>query len=91
MSIYLEKKEKCCGCKACQDICSFNAISFNCDDEGFWYPNIDENKCVECKLCEKICPQLIKIEEKNHWKFMQHVILMNKLLIKARQEEYLLH
>lgn len=64
MSIYLEKKEKCCGCKACQDICSFNAISFNCDDEGFWYPNIDENKCVECKLCEKICPQLIKIEEK---------------------------
>ena len=53
MSIYLEKKEKCCGCKACQDICSFNAISFNCDDEGFWYPNIDENKCVECKLCEK--------------------------------------
>lgn len=27
-------------------------------DEGFWYPNIDENICVECNLCRKSCPVL---------------------------------
>lgn len=46
----------CCGCKACEQICTHQAISFHVDDEGFWYPSVNETKCVQCGLCEKVCP-----------------------------------
>ena len=36
----------CCGCNACGDICGKQAISFVTDDEGFWYPMVDEERCV---------------------------------------------
>lgn len=54
--IKIQKKEDCCGCNACGDICSKNAISFKTDNEGFWYPEVDLDKCVDCGLCEKVCP-----------------------------------
>lgn len=50
------KKEDCCGCNACGDICPKNAISYSIDKEGFWYPVIDKAKCIDCGLCSKICP-----------------------------------
>jgi len=28
------------------------------DEEGFLYPNANENMCVGCKLCEKSCPNI---------------------------------
>ena len=28
------------------------------DDEGFWYPKVDEDNCIECGLCEKVCPEI---------------------------------
>ena len=46
----------CCGCKACEQICAHKAISFQSDDEGFWYPSVNEVNCVQCGLCEKVCP-----------------------------------
>lgn len=54
--IQISSKEQCCGCNACGDICPKQAISFETDIEGFWYPKVDENKCIECGLCEKVCP-----------------------------------
>lgn len=54
--ITIEQKKDCCGCNACGDICPQNAISFNTDNEGFWYPSIDQSKCVNCGLCDKVCP-----------------------------------
>lgn len=51
-----EKKEFCCGCSACYDICPQSAIKMIEDNEGFYYPNIDSSKCVNCRLCEVICP-----------------------------------
>lgn len=64
--INIKKKENCCGCNACGDICPTGAISFNTDQEGFWYPTIDENKCIRCNKCEKICPIInIKSIKKN--------------------------
>lgn len=50
-----EKKENCCGCTACANICPRNAISMKQDKKGFYYPNIDEAKCVDCGLCRKVC------------------------------------
>ena len=51
-------KEVCTGCKMCGDICPTNAISFQTDFDGCWYPNVDDKKCVKCGLCEKKCPAL---------------------------------
>lgn len=52
--------QDCCGCTACESICSHNAITMRADDEGFLHPHIDNEICVDCKLCEKVCPVLVR-------------------------------
>ncbi len=54
----LNNKNNCCGCRACEEICSKNAISMVINDRGFMYPQIDEEVCVSCGLCKKVCPNL---------------------------------
>ena len=51
-------KENCSGCKACYNICPQNCIEMFTDEEGFWYPQINEDKCIQCGLCEKVCPEI---------------------------------
>lgn len=60
--ISITKKEQCCGCNACGDICPHNSISFKADNESFLYPDVDKSTCVDCHLCEKICP-IINVNE----------------------------
>lgn len=60
--INIQNKVDCCGCNACGDACNKNAITFKTDIEGFWYPEVDEDKCNNCGLCEKVCP-IINIKE----------------------------
>lgn len=68
---YFDTKEKnlCCGCKVCSSVCPVEAISFQNDNEGFWYPIIDESKCIKCNKCRIVCPlaknELDKIKEEN--------------------------
>lgn len=47
---------ECVGCRACEDSCPVNAISFQEDEEGFYYPIVDEDKCIKCGKCAKVCP-----------------------------------
>lgn len=49
--------DNCCGCRSCADVCLRGAISYAMDQEGFFFPKIDESLCVQCGLCEKICPE----------------------------------
>lgn len=56
--IHVLRKEDCCGCNACGDVCPKQAISFISDDEGFLYPRVDNEKCIKCNLCERVCPQV---------------------------------
>ena len=49
-------KEKCVGCKSCEQSCLKHCIVMVENKEGFWYPSVDEKNCVECKLCLKKCP-----------------------------------
>lgn len=54
-SVYL-KKEDCCGCSACYNVCAKQAITMKPDEEGFLYPEIDQGNCVDCGRCSEICP-----------------------------------
>ena len=56
--IQVEKKENCCGCGACMNVCPKHCINMQDDFEGFLYPKVDEATCVNCGLCEKVCPIL---------------------------------
>lgn len=59
-------KEQCSGCAACYNICSFDAIVMQADEEGFCYPIIDENKCKKCGACQRVCPALhLRKQEKD--------------------------
>lgn len=60
--INITKKENCCGCSACYNICPMNCISMIPDSEGFLYPRVDQKKCTNCGLCEKVCPILNRKE-----------------------------
>ena len=62
--IILSSKYDCCGCEACAQRCSHNAIKMVRDNEGFLYPEIDMHICTDCGLCEKVCPIINQSEQK---------------------------
>ena len=51
-----DKKEDCCGCTACKSICPTQSIVMNPDEEGFLYPQINQELCIDCGLCQEVCP-----------------------------------
>lgn len=53
---------KCVGCRSCEQICPKNCIEIKENEEGFLYPNINNDTCVHCGLCLKHCP----INDKNN-------------------------
>lgn len=54
----LAERAVCSGCGLCEYVCNSNAITMIQDDEGFYYPHIDESKCVNCGKCNRLCPAL---------------------------------
>lgn len=56
MSVAGKKKEECCGCGACADVCPKQCIEMRPDRRGFMYARVDTQRCVECGLCERVCP-----------------------------------
>ena len=73
--IQIEKKQNCCGCTACYNICPKKAIIMLPDEEGFLYPKVDMQRCINCGLCEKVCPILHKVD---HLENTEGYILRNK-------------
>lgn len=61
--ILFDKKEKCCGCGACMNVCPQKAISMQEDEFGFIYPQIDTNVCIKCGACKLVCNFQYKTEE----------------------------
>lgn len=49
-------KIECCGCEACANICPQNCIEMKYDEEGFLYPQVNNEQCISCGICKKICP-----------------------------------
>lgn len=50
-----DKKDECCGCTACKNICPTKAIDMIPDEEGFLYPEINQELCIDCGLCRSLC------------------------------------
>ena len=49
---------QCCGCSACANACPKSCITMRENEEGFLYPQVQQELCVHCGLCEKACPIL---------------------------------
>ena len=54
----LPNREACTGCGSCAAVCPKGCIQMTADDEGFFYPQIDQDQCVDCKKCESACAVL---------------------------------
>lgn len=53
--IQVTNKYNCCGCSACVQVCPKQCITFDEDEQGFRYPQVNQELCVDCKLCENVC------------------------------------
>lgn len=51
-------KEQCTACMACANICPYDAIVEEYDNNGFRYPQIMKGLCMNCGLCKTVCPSL---------------------------------
>lgn len=58
--IHIDRKEDCCGCHACFTACPSDCIDMAADNEGFFYPIVDQQLCTDCGVCENVCPMTIK-------------------------------
>lgn len=63
MKVDCLKKEECCGCNACTNVCPKQCIEMVEDKEGFWYPEINQNLCIDCSKCIQVCPALKENEQ----------------------------
>lgn len=55
MRINITDKKDCCGCTACESVCTHHAIQMKANELGFMYPHVKDEKCVDCGLCNKVC------------------------------------
>ena len=63
----------CNGCQMCKEICPKQAIKYEINNEGFWFPKVDYNKCVECGLCIRKCPNKTYLESKSNMPIVKAV------------------
>lgn len=50
--------DRCTGCGACEDSCSFHSVTIALSSEGFYRPVIDRASCTNCGACKLHCPVL---------------------------------
>ena len=50
--------DACTGCRACEQVCPRNCISFSYDAEGFIYPEVAQEACIHCDRCDAVCHAL---------------------------------
>ena len=69
---YLKHKNKydCNGCGICTLVCPKKCIHMIEDEEGFFYPVIDEEKCIHCNRCKNICSNNKKDKDYNRRAFI---------------------
>jgi coenzyme F420-reducing hydrogenase beta subunit len=58
-------KDHCFGCGACVSACPLDCIQMVLDQEGFFYPRVDENICNACRKCVRVCPGFNDIHQED--------------------------
>ncbi len=48
-------KDHCTGCGACASICPKSALTIDYNEEGFYYPHLNQDLCIDCQSCEHVC------------------------------------
>lgn len=71
--IVVQIKKDCCGCYACENVCPKDSIKLEEDNEGFYYPRINQDTCIDCHLCEKVCP-ILNVELENEKPQSAHLV-----------------
>ncbi|MFQ7035720.1 MAG: Coenzyme F420 hydrogenase/dehydrogenase, beta subunit C-terminal domain [Candidatus Borkfalkia sp.] len=61
-NINILNRERCTGCRVCENVCPSQAIEFKENKEGFLYPNVKEDLCTNCGFCTQKCPVLTETE-----------------------------
>ena len=56
--IHFDFEKNCCGCGACENSCPVGAIRMEPSQEGFFFPQVNEDKCIKCGKCDRSCPYL---------------------------------
>lgn len=51
----------CVGCGACQSVCPVHAIAMVENEEGFLYPQVNDEKCIQCGKCLAHCPTQLSL------------------------------
>lgn len=52
---HVSKSSKCTGCYACFSVCPAKAVSMTQNKEGFWQPEVHEDRCIHCGKCKQVC------------------------------------
>jgi coenzyme F420-reducing hydrogenase beta subunit len=65
-NVSIIKTDECFSCRSCEQSCPTKSITLEENQEGFFYPKIDEN-CIHCGICLTKCPAH-KLREKNEEK-----------------------
>lgn len=79
----IQKNKYCTACGACVQKCPKGCISLKENEDGFMYPEINNEKCIECDLCQKVCPILqgneLNIKDQKAYAFVEkdNDLLMN--------------
>ena len=77
------EKSKCCGCSACMQICPKQCISMERDEEGFFYPQVNQSACIDCGLCANICHELHPFEKQKPLQVYAAINKNNDIRIKS--------
>ena len=48
--------KRCTGCEVCVSVCPAHALHMEQDNEGFFYPVVQDGLCTRCGLCTRRCP-----------------------------------
>ena len=55
MESIIKDRDLCSGCHACSSVCPKQCIEMRPNNEGFLYPEINQELCINCGLCKKVC------------------------------------
>jgi ferredoxin len=73
---------ECTACGGCVSVCPKQCVDLKFDNEGFYYPYIDNEKCVKCGKCENVCHVLnykkIDAEKTSYYGFIKNEEIRNK-------------